>query len=166
MRAVLFAAVLGFLVGCGSSAPTTAPETKTVEQVKKPDPPKVEPKPPEKVESPKKPLDPVKKEEPPKKNEEPPKKAESPNPEVKLTLAQARPKILKLNKAETKELLGPPDDTYMGTYNGANTVVWVYKKQRVIWNEDTEKYYPYITVAFYHTVDGKDTYKAVEVKTE
>jgi hypothetical protein len=93
---------------------------------------------------------------------EPPKKES----EVKMKLADARVKILNSNKAGVKMLLGAPDDTRAGKFNGANTVVWIYKNQKVVWNDDTEKYYPVITVAFYDLVGGGDPGNAIQVDTK
>ncbi len=158
MRGVLLAGML-LLVGCGTNpAPTTAPkeeprvvakgetkEPKVKPQPEKKDPPEVSP--PVKV------APPVEKKDPPKKE-----------PEVRLSLAEAKVKILNLNKAGVKALLGKPDATNAGKFNGANTIVWVYDNQRIVWNADTEKYYSGLAVSFYELADGSDPGSAIEVK--
>lgn len=88
----------------------------------------------------------------------------SPKQEPRLSLADARVKILNSDKAGVKALLGPPDETRMGTFNGVNTVVWVYRRQRVIWDGDAEKYYPLVAVSFYHKIDDSDPGNAVQVE--
>lgn len=151
MRWVLFAAVLA--AGCDSSKPATESKSKEPAVAKADDPPKRDsPKPAEKK---------GKAADAPKKDAAEPKKA----PEgEKVSLTQARVRLTKLDKAGVKAMLGPPTHTVMGTYNGVNTVVWVYLDQKLVWNDDTEKYYPSITVEFYE-VNGAAGGNAIRVGT-
>ncbi|WP_082839932.1 hypothetical protein [Gemmata sp. SH-PL17] len=60
-----------------------------------------------------------------------------------------------MKRDEVKALFGPPDETREGLF-GPNKFfadVWIYRKQKVVWDMAAEKYYPLIRITFVRNVD-------------